>query len=144
MEVFVQSMCIKKLYSSQFMFINFGGRNWLNFCKFLIFILNSSFLVISFNVSLQIWCLRKWFVTKLTFVIFVAFMNSMDVALQMKCMRKCSMFNIHIYDLCGLYELCGCVSSKFLLQKMIFHKIYICNLCGLHELSECGSSRSQQ
>ena len=30
---------------------------------------------------------------------------------------------IHTYDLCGLYELCGCVFSDILIQKMIFHKL---------------------
>ena len=46
----------------------------------------------------------------------------------------------HICSLCGLHELCGCVSSNLLFEKMIYHKIYIWNLCGLHELCGCASS----
>ena len=43
---------------------------------------------------------------------------------------------IHICDLCGHYELCECVSSDYVLEKMIYHKIHICDLSGLHELIE--------
>ena len=47
---------------------------------------------------------------------------------------------IHSWNLCGLHELCECVFSNVLLEKMICHKIHNCNLCGLHELYECVSS----
>ena len=40
-------------------------------------------------------------------------------------------------------ELCGCVSSNGLHEKMISHMDHICNLCGLHELCGCVSSKSQ-
>ena len=50
---------------------------------------------------------------------------------------------IHIYDLCGLHELCRFVSSKIVLEKMIYHKIHICDLCHPHEFYGCASSNFQ-
>ena len=44
---------------------------------------------------------------------------------------------IHMYNLYGLHELCGCASSNLLHLKMMYHKIHICDLCGLHELCGC-------
>ena len=46
---------------------------------------------------------------------------------------------IHICNFCDLHELCTCVSSNSLLEKMIYHKIHISNLCGLRELCVCDS-----
>ena len=88
-------------------------------------------------VFLQSACLRKWFATKFTVVIFMTFMNcvSSNFLLERKIYHK-----IHICSLCGLHELCRCVSSKCLPQKNFFYKIYICNLYDLHELCFCVSS----
>ena len=52
-------------------------------------------------------------------------------------LEKMGYHNIHICNLCGLHELCGCVSSNLFLGKMIYHNIHICNLYGLYELCEC-------
>ena len=116
------------------------------------------------DVSLQMLCLRKWFTTRFTFVIFVAFMNCVDVLLQTSCLRKrfttrftflifvafVNSLNMLVYlyfatkftcicNLCGLHELCGCVCSRLMHEKMIYHRACICNLCGLHELCGCGA-----
>ena len=47
--------------------------------------------------------------------------------------RSNKIHKIHICDLCSLHELCGCVSSNLLSEKMIYHKIHICNLYIRHE-----------
>ena len=39
-------------------------------------------------MCLQMSCLRKWYITRFTFVIFVAFMNCVDVIFQRSCFRK--------------------------------------------------------
>ena len=45
-------------------------------------------------------------------------------------LMKSSNFLLNLFKLHAF----GCVSSNFLLKKIICHKIHICNLCDLHEL----------
>ena len=48
-------------------------------------------------------------------------------------------FIVHIDFLCGLDEICACVSPNFLLQKMIYHTVHICNIDSLYEICGCVS-----
>ena len=90
-------------------------------------------------------CCEKKFTTRITFVIFLAIMNYLDVDLQCFKYRAEKMIYhmIYICDICGLHELCRCVSSKIVLEKMIYHRIHICDLCGPHEFYGCASSNFQ-
>ena len=67
------------------------------------------------------------FSTRFTFVMFVAFMNYVDVKLQRSCSSKwsqdfCAFHNLHEYD-----------SSNYLLEKKICHKGHICRISLLVE-----------
>ena len=48
---------------------------------------------------------------------------------------------ICICNLCGLHELCGCVSLDIVLEKMFYYKIHNCNLC-IHCELYGGASRN--
>ena len=48
--------------------------------------------------------------------------------------KKMIFHKIHICDICGLHELCGCVSLDVPFEKMICHNIHICDLYIHHEL----------
>ena len=67
------------------------------------------------------------FSTRFTFVMFVAFMNCVDVKLQRSCSSKwsqdfCAFHNLHEYD-----------SSNYLLEKKICHKGHFCRISLLDE-----------
>ena len=123
----------------------------------------------SIDVCLQIGCLRKWFTTGFTFVIFVAFMNCEAVLIQILscCKWFATRFTIEIFlafmNSMDVFLQISCIRKWFLtwftfvifvtfmnrvevffyilwVQKMIYRKIHICNLCDLNEQSGCVSS----
>ena len=69
--VYSQTSCLRKGFIFGF------------FTKFTFVTLNKCF-----DVSLQAWCLSKWFPTKFAFVIFMSLMNCVDVILQIIFSRK--------------------------------------------------------
>ena len=112
------------------------------------------------DVFLQISCLRKCFTTRFTLVIFLAFMNCVNVFLQISCLKKLFTTGFTFVILLEFFELCWCVSSNVLpermiynkvliflafmncvvlLEKMTIHKIHTCDLFGLHEPLVCVS-----
>ena len=91
------------------------------------------------DVHLQHLCSCKCFVTRLTFVI-VIFVAFMNCVSSNDVHKKMIYHKKYICNLCGLHEVYECVSSNDVLVKMNYHKLHICNLCGLHELYVCVSS----
>ena len=95
-------------------------NSWLR-CDFLAKIV--SFMLLFWYYG-AFFLLRKWFTIGLIFVILDAFMNFLDMSLQMMWMIKWFAtrftsvifvaFMTHIYDLCGLHELYECVFLMFL------------------------------
>ena len=68
------------------------------------------------------------------YIVLSCMLGFLAVAVFLRYVQK-SVFVFLDVSLYGLQN--ECVSSNFLLEKMINHKIHICDLCGFRELCVC-------